>query len=124
VLHCGWDELCILQPLVLCSIIIGGAQTVSKLDRVFKYQVVPDTLTKLPAGAHVLSCGAQGYELFVWALVAPLQERDIRVFGTGHVMPDPVSPRGLTDDDGGTLTFIGTANMMGHLVFHLFEHTA
>lgn len=84
---------------------------------VYKYELDPDKIeTDLPIGAKVLSVGAQGGSMFIWALVDPSAKTEVRKFvvvGTGHKMVDAEIDK---------LQFIGTAHMHGgRLVWHVFE---
>lgn len=82
--------------------------------RIFKY-VVSNRIWKLamPTGAKILSVGADpatGNPAF-WALVddtQPKEEREFRVFGTGHEIDVPVD------------WYVGTA-ICGPFVWHVFE---
>jgi hypothetical protein len=70
----------------------------------------------LPAGAEILSIQTKEShgDPSVWALVnpdAPVEARQIHIYGTGHLMPDEPM-----------LRFIGTFRTeYGRLVFHAFE---
>jgi len=73
----------------------------------------------LPQSSEVLSCGAVGDRLFIWAkFLSDSRDLDFvpryfEVFGTGHE---------ITNDMGIERKFIGTAFMHGgSLVWHVFE---
>lgn len=82
------------------------------MQRILKYTVaVPDasdgiTEVELPRGARILSAGAQGPLLVIWALVdhvqANYERRPVRVLGTGHYF-------GEQELDG--YDFVGTVQM-------------
>jgi hypothetical protein len=82
---------------------------------IYKYPVaLEDVATvSLPSSAKILRFGAQGTQLFLWALVKPSTPNSVRHFriaGTGH-------PLGEWEGE-----FINTFEMMdGRLVFHAFE---
>jgi hypothetical protein len=53
----------------------------------FQLEVTDHQSLFMPVGAEVLTCGFQGNELFVWALVddqAASEDRQFRIIGTGH----------------------------------------
>lgn len=86
------------------------------MKTVYKYAVpMLDMVTlTLPADAQVLRFGAQGDEVFAWALIdrcqALMKDRSFRIAGTGH----PI--------DYGNLSYVNTFEMLGgKLVFHAFE---
>ena len=79
---------------------------------VFKYVLpIEDNPTiSMPQGAQLLHVADQYGALCVWALVnpeAPPMHRRFRVAGTGH--PEAVG------------VYVGTALMLGGLVFHVFD---
>ena len=86
------------------------------MRKVFKYDIPVDDRpsVSLPKGAQILSIGAQGLNIKLWALVDPaetvIEVHQLRVAGTGHV---------VVDSD---LAFLGTVIFHdGALVFHVFE---
>lgn len=85
---------------------------------VYKYQLRADRYTRLelPVGAKVLSCGFQGQNLMLWALINKNQiQKERRTFinlGTGHEY----------EGDASKLTFIQTV-FIDQFVFHIFEET-
>lgn len=101
------------------------------MRRVYKYglRIDDDVVLTLPRGAEILHVDVQARytvtvegsptiaheDAFVWALVDPAAdtvERQFRLAGTGHDLPD----------DG--LAHVGSFMMAGGgLVFHLFEVT-
>jgi hypothetical protein len=84
---------------------------------IYKYPiaVVDQQTLRLPAEAEILCVQMQGEQPCIWALVTPnatTKDRDIRVYGTGHRMPDETASH----------RYIGTIQMAaGSLVFHVFE---
>ena len=82
---------------------------------IYKYPIpVEDRVViEMPEGASVLSVQMQGLTPCVWVLCnpdAPKRPRALRIYGTGHTLPE---------DPG---RFIGTFQMHGGaLVFHLFD---
>lgn len=84
------------------------------MKQVWKYELEPTSYIEMPAGARVLSVGAQRNNICLWVLVDPDKPKEIRIFesfGTGHNI-----------DPGLHLEFIGTV-LVHHdtLVFHVFE---
>lgn len=80
----------------------------------FALEHTDQQFVQLPRGAKILSAQVQRERICLWALCDPEGEtaaRDIRMFGTGHSVPDWDS-----------LTFIDTVQLMGgNLVLHVFE---
>lgn len=80
---------------------------------IWKFLLEPNGVTKMPAGAEVLSVQMQDDHPVVWAMVNPDEMTvvtQLGVYGTGHTVPD---------DPG---QFIGTFQMQdGALVFHVFQ---
>jgi hypothetical protein len=81
---------------------------------VWKYAVgVDDEWYPLPEGGQVvgLRAGSEVDELLVWVLqdeaATPKSSRQVRVFGTGHPVPDGAVHRGML--------------VAGRFVWHLFE---
>lgn len=70
----------------------------------------------MPEGAEILSVQTQHEVPCLWAMVAPENKTEIRlfeVFATGQIIPC---------DMGVKRKYIGTFQVQGgHLVFHLFE---
>ncbi len=69
----------------------------------------------IPGDAVVLSAREQGDAICVWALADPEHERKPKEFalmGAGHEMPEFGERK---------TRFVGSANMQGGLVFHVFE---
>ncbi len=72
-------------------------------------------IVSMPVGAKVLTVGAQGNAVYVWAKVDTDQldkePRIFRIYDTGHTLPDSLD-----------LEYLGTA-MLPHLslVLHVFE---
>jgi hypothetical protein len=80
--------------------------------RIYKYHIAVDDMqeVRMPTGAEILCVQIQGMEPFVWARVDPdagLVKRTFRWRGTGH----PCDCVGQ---------YVGTVQMRGGLVFHLF----
>lgn len=78
---------------------------------IYKYQVLPGSYTMMPKDAVILSVGAQGLNIVVWALVdddMPRVPRLVRVHPTGDLVLH-------------SAPFIGTVQMADGLVFHLFD---
>jgi hypothetical protein len=83
------------------------------MKTIWKYKLAPRTELEMPAGAVVLTVGAQGEDVVIWALInSDAQNTEKRTFvdmGTGHHAPE------------GTMQFIGTVQVDSGLVFHIFE---
>lgn len=94
---------------------------------VYRYplQIVDEQVVPMPRGAEILTVakregsqvmfGVGSHEAVeMWALVnpdEPMEDRRIRVAGTGHLLPDV-----------DTLQFLGSVQIAaGQLVFHVFE---
>ena len=80
---------------------------------IHKFKIEPNQVARLRKGAKVLSVGAQGDDLFIWAEV-DLDQKEfidypVRVFGTGFSMEDHFSGK-----------FLGTV-FQGSLVWHIFR---
>lgn len=78
----------------------------------FPVALASESTVTMPAGAIPLHFGAQAGQPMIWALVwpgNPTEERQFRLFGTGH----PIDLKGLA--------YIGTC-FQGPFVWHLFEH--
>ena len=70
-------------------------------------------LITMPAFADILSVGAQGSDIVIWASVDPnavKEHRRIAVIGTGWEVPE------------GKKKFIGTVQL-GAFVWHVFDYT-
>jgi hypothetical protein len=83
---------------------------------IWKYPLpADDGPMKMPQGAEILCVQMQNENPTLWVLVEPnepMEERDIRVYGTGHPVPGYVQKA----------NYIGTVQMMSEtLVFHVFE---
>lgn len=79
---------------------------------IWKFEVRPHG-ARMPAGARVLSVGAQGQGIYAWALCDPDQpevQRRLWPVSTG------AAGVGWADD----AMFVGTVQMNG-LVFHIFD---
>jgi len=81
---------------------------------IYKYEVSPKMNLTIPLGSKILSVHSQGEGIFIWMLVdttvKEVETKKIRVFGTGHAIPDDIG-----------LSFLGTAFLPSGLVFHVFE---
>jgi hypothetical protein len=88
------------------------------MDTIYKYGMpINDIITlQLPIGAKILDVQPQNGNPFIWCLVDPNVDTEVRhfeVFGTGHKMSTGM---------GVNREYIGTFQTMGGaLVFHLFE---
>lgn len=85
------------------------------MKRIFKYpvEITDDSKIMMPRGADVLSVQMQGEVPCVWTLVddaAPMVKRKFKLRGTGHPAEDLFADM-----------FVGTFQMRGGLVFHLFD---
>lgn len=62
------------------------------MKTVYKYKLNMDGSVELPPNAEILHVNHQDGEPYIWALVdkdaKPGVERHIRVYGTGHDIPD------------------------------------
>lgn len=81
---------------------------------IYKYPIRPDLLNlRLPVDAEILCVQTQHDQPYLWVLLdkeAPLIDRRIAVYGTGHTMN--TDPR----------QYIGTFQLVNEaLVFHVFE---
>lgn len=79
----------------------------------FSLGVMDEQTIPMPIGAHILHVARQGGVPQLWAEVmtnTPTSPRVIRMFGTGHPMPNNPG------------RYIGTFQMLGDaLVFHVYE---
>ncbi len=90
------------------------------MKRVFKYNLQPNGLVRLPKGAQILHIAEQHMNIQLWALVTDpdpdciIEEVQLHIFGTGHEIPNPDS-----------LEYFQTFIMaQGNLVFHVFKEKA
>jgi hypothetical protein len=77
---------------------------------IYKYELKPQGLVEMPFDAEILTVGAQGEGIFVWASVDPTShnvKREFMCVPTGHKY------------DHSGAKFLGTA-FLGALVFHVF----
>jgi hypothetical protein len=84
------------------------------MKKIFKYPLIPRVSPILPKDAEILTIQVQHDVVCIWALVdTNFQEtttRQIRVYGTGHPMPDNPG------------TYLATFQLNdGALVLHVFE---
>lgn len=74
-----------------------------------------ETAVELPQGARILTVQLQHSYCCLWAEVdpdKPLELRRLRVFGTGHELPEPPE----------CLRYLGTIQVDGgNGIFHIFE---
>ena len=88
------------------------------MKRIYKYKLNYDQSQKviLPPDAKILAVGAQGDDIFIWAMVDPMDiptsTRCIEIYGTGHDIPDT---------DLYVRNYLGTVHMRNGLVWHVFE---
>lgn len=91
------------------------------METIWKFEIEPKdgkVEVLLPVGSEVLSCGAIGDSVYVWAKFSTdegtgSEPRYFEVFGTGH---------NIHTDMGIERKFIGTVFMYsGALVWHIFE---
>jgi hypothetical protein len=84
---------------------------------VYKYTLQPRRVQHLlmPAGARLLSVGAQGEDVVLWAAVtvdeSTLSQREVVVVATGEAMTIHEQ----------RLRFVGTVQRPNGLVFHVFD---
>lgn len=87
----------------------------SAVIRKYPMPVQDRTTVVLPRNADILHIGAQGLELFVWALVDPLAaltvEHEYLIFGTGNEVPN----------GGEGLGHLATILVANGLVWHVFQ---
>ncbi len=81
---------------------------------IWKFTLRPGVKVQMPLGSKILTVAAQGQSICVWAEVdsneAQEEEREIKVYGTGHDLPE----------NHHELQYIGTA-FLGSMVFHVYE---
>lgn len=81
--------------------------------KIYKYPLKP--VLQIPEGAKILAVQLQFDSPKLWALVdpeKPLVDRHIKVFGTGHEIPDGLKYIGTFQED---------SLAIGHFVWHVFE---
>lgn len=90
------------------------------MKTIYKYEVLhlSNSLflaeVRMPKGAKVISAGAQGFDIVLWAYVDTEEAAETVKF---HVIPTGVELNfGLFKGD-----FIGTVQLDDGLVFHIFE---
>ena len=89
-------------------------------QRIWKYKLegTDGQNISMPKGADILTVQVQDGLPFLWALVDPKAETEIRfieIFGTGNP---------ILSDMGTSRKYISTFQMReGRLVFHVFEYT-
>jgi hypothetical protein len=82
---------------------------------VYKYEINSGKAIHLPHGAKINSVNFQGKKVFLWALVNPRKELDIRtfdVFSTGEA---------IHRNEGYKLKFVGSAFKGDGDVVHIYE---
>ena len=86
------------------------------MKTIYKYSLEDNHTVMLPAGAELLTVQAQHGSIYVWALVdiaMGVEPRTIRIFGTGHILPDTA------------LRYISTIQLDGGAIaLHAFEELA
>ncbi len=82
---------------------------------IWKFTLRPWSIfVDLPKGAEVLSVGAQGPDVVVWAMINPdalRVKRKLAALPTGQPVPPALRET----------RFVGTAQMDDGLVFHVFD---
>jgi hypothetical protein len=83
------------------------------MKTIWKFEVEPECIIEIPAGAQILSVGVQNNDVFMWVMVdpsAPTSRRKINVYGTGTQLPENPG------------VFIGTVMLYsGNFVGHVFD---
>lgn len=85
------------------------------MKRIFKYElkVTDEQEVSLPIGAEILTAQYQGNQLCIWAMVNDTAEYKrptvIRIYGTGHKIPET------------NLEYIATVQDAGLFVWHIFK---
>jgi len=88
------------------------------MKRVYKYpiDITDNQYVAMPKNAQILTAQVQNGKPCLWALVDPnakIEERTIRIAGTGH---------SISDEEACRLVYVATLQMHnGSLVFHVFE---
>ena len=82
---------------------------------ILQYVLQPRTELDLPKGAEILSVGVQDDQIVLWALGNPKSECETRRFAA---VPPGVY---LETELVRPIRFLGTAQLMGSLVYHVFE---
>ena len=88
------------------------------MKAIFKFKLLPERTQKIvfPKESRVLSAGAQGEDIFIWAMVdretIEKEVREIVVLATGDR---------FHEDQAQALELINTVQMDSGLVFHVFE---
>ena len=86
------------------------------MEKIYKYplELVDFQTVELPVGAKVLYTEVQNEQICLWALInpeSPKIDRNVRIFGTGHDVPDTITER----------QYYGTVLMQnGQFVWHIF----
>jgi len=78
----------------------------------FPIKITEVQRVEMPIGAEILSAQMQNGDLCLWALVSPASNKEMRIIeihGTGNYIV-PANRK-----------FIGAAQMLGALVWHVFE---
>lgn len=91
----------------------ASTSTMTHTIHKFPVDLTDEFSLSLPEGAQILDVQTQGPTAQMWVLLDPFQPYvncTFRVIGTGH----PI-------DDAEFLFFIGTFQLYGGLVFHLFQ---
>jgi len=86
------------------------------VKKIYKYELAlkDSQQIEMPVGAKILYTAVQNDQICLWALVQPenpTQEREVRIFGSGHDVPDAITER----------HYYGTILMQnGQFVWHIF----
>ena len=82
----------------------------------FELETIDNQTIKIPVGGEILTIQTQNGMPCLWALVdsnADKEDRFIEIYGTGHF---------IRQDENVNRKYIGTYQLGGSLVFHVFEH--
>ncbi len=82
---------------------------------IYKYRLEPDGAIFMPKGAKILTVQTQRDESYLWAMVDPEAPAEQRIFRS--------VPTGMPFDERG-MEYIGTFQIHGSLVLHVFEDTS
>ena len=83
------------------------------MKTIHKFKLDPEGVVSMPADAEILAVQTQRDYPYIWAIVdpeKPVDERRVKVYGTGHQLPDKPGK------------YLGTFQLAnGALVYHAFE---
>lgn len=88
----------------------------------YNIQITDRQVLRAPARAMFLTAQPQMGKVCLWAVVdpsAPMNDYDIRIYGTGHKILAPVKGHHSGFGTGPRLPYIGTAQVE-ELVWHVF----